>query len=96
MHSIADALVYAVIYIDSRDDPTEEHVDDDVSALESIAGFLAEATEDEKDALAAAAQRAMEAAKAWPPHAPLVEQYAMWMENMFGDAWIGNRRATNG
>jgi len=66
MKALADALVYSVTYINCLPDPAEEHLDDDVHALEDLATFLRGATEEEKDALAAAAQRAFEAENAWP------------------------------
>jgi hypothetical protein len=54
MKSIADALVYAVTYINLIGAKDEVYDDDDVNALESIAGMLNSATEEEQDALAAA------------------------------------------
>ena len=58
MDAIADALIYAVSYINRR--PLEDHEsrydDGDVGALESIAGILANATQAEQAALAAAAE----------------------------------------
>lgn len=82
MEAIADALVYAVSYINCR--PLEDHEsrydDGDVGALESIA-------------LAAAAERALAAELASPqPRSEFVEDYSRWMHDMFGDEWEGNRR----
>src|SRR5258708_1702957 len=95
MEAIGDALVYAVSYINCR--PLEEHEsrydDDDVGALESIAGFLANASPAEQDALAAAAQRALTAELASPqPRPEFVQVYSRWMHDMFGDEWEGNHR----
>lgn len=95
MKAIADALVYAVSYINCR--PIEDHEsqydDGDVGALESIAGFVAAATPAEQDALAAAAERALAAEIASPqPRSEFVEDYSRWMHDMFGDEWEGNRR----
>ncbi len=90
MRAIADALVYAVAYIDCRS--FEEQADEDVAALESIAGLLHDATAAEQDALAAAADRALAAELASPlPRPELVREYQGWMEHMF-DGWQGNRR----
>jgi hypothetical protein len=95
MEAIADALVYAVAYINCR--PLEDHEsrydDGDAGALESIAGFLAAATRAEQDALAAAAERALAAELASPqPRPEFVQDYSRWMHDMFGGEWEGNRR----
>lgn len=95
MEATADALVYAVSYINCR--PLEDHEsrydDGDVGALESIAGFLAVATVAEQDALAAAAERALAAELASPqPRPEFLQDYSRWMHDMFGDDWDGNRR----
>jgi hypothetical protein len=94
MKSLADAIVYAVVYIDLRDDPGEEFLDADVGALESIGYYLHQATEAEKDALAEAAERALAQEKASDrPREEFVEAYQTWMEVMFGDDdWRGNKR----
>ncbi len=92
MNSIADALVYAVAYLDCRDIGDGE-LDDDVGALESVAAFLHHATREEEDALAAAAHRAFALEQNAPSTRPdFIESYATWMENMFGDDWEGNQR----
>lgn len=95
MEAIADALVYAVSYINCR--PLEDHEsrydDGDVGALESIAAFLYAATAAEEDALAAAAERALAAEQASPqPRPEFVRDYQRWMEDIFGEGWDGNRR----
>jgi hypothetical protein len=96
MRAIADALVYAVSYINCR--PLDEHEsrcddDADVGALESIAGRLHDASPQEQEALAAAAERALAqelgSARARPQ---FFSAYSSWMENMFGEGWEGNRR----
>ena len=95
MHAIADALVYAVSYINCRglEDSESRYDDGDVGALESIAGFLRDATPAEEDALAAAAKRALAAELASPqPRPEFVRDYERWMEDMFGEGWQGNRR----
>ena len=93
MKALADAIVYAATYIDLREDESEESLDDDVGALESIASDLHEATTEEQDALAAAAQRALAAELAAPqPRDAFVASYRTWMENMLGEPWKGNQR----
>lgn len=94
MKSLADAIVYAVVYIDTREDPEEEFLDDDVGALESIGFFLQRATEPEKDALADAAKRALQEEKASErPRKQFIKAYEKWMENLYGDdEWQGNKR----
>jgi hypothetical protein len=71
MESIARALVFAVTYLSTREDDADSQ--DDVKALESIAGFLAEATDGEKDALAAAADLA---------HSEMVERHQHQVRRM--------------
>ena len=98
MEAIADALVYAVSYINCRalEDDESRYDDGDVGALESIAGFLANATPAEQDALAAAAERALAEERDSPqPRPEFVEDYSRWMHDMFGDEWEGNRRAAS-
>ena len=93
MESIARALVFAVTYLSTREDDADSQ--DDVKALESIAGFLAEATDGEKDALAAAADlahREMVERNQHQVRPDVVSDYESWMENMFVEGWEGNRR----
>jgi hypothetical protein len=94
MEALADALVYAVSYINCRSiKDTESRYDDgDVGALESIAGFLHNAAPAVEDVLAAA-ERALAAELAAPrPRHEFVQDYTRWMEDMFGEGWQGNRR----
>jgi hypothetical protein len=92
--ALADAIVYAVVYIDLWEDRAEEYLQDDVGALESIGFSLHQATEKEKDALAEAADRALAEEKSSArPRAKFIRAYKMWMENVFGnDDWKGNKR----
>ena len=92
MKALADAVVHAVTYINCLPDPNEEHADEDVRALEELAAYLVNATNEEKDALAAAAQRALEQEKSGVPRPEYLKVYGTWMECMFGDEWEGNRR----
>jgi hypothetical protein len=97
MHAIADALVYAASYINCRplEDYQSRYDDGDVGALECVAACLANATPAEQDALAAAAERALAAELASPqPRPEFVKDYTSWMQDLFGDEWDGNRRAT--
>jgi hypothetical protein len=97
METIADALVYAVSYINCRplDDSESRYDDGDVGALESVAALLANASPDELDALAAAAERALAEERASPrPRPEFVSDYERWMEDLLGEEWRGNRRAT--
>jgi hypothetical protein len=91
MNSIADALVYAVTYISLRE--SNDDGDDDVGALESIATILQAATKEEEDALAAAAQRALEAEKNWIARPEFIKGFSAWMENIIGEGWVGNERS---
>jgi hypothetical protein len=90
MKSIADALVYAAAYISLRKSGDD---DADVEALESIAFMLRSATHAELDALAAAAERAISDEKGHPRREEFVRAHASWMEDLFGDGWVGNHRA---
>jgi hypothetical protein len=93
MKKLADAIVYAVTYINLWDDEREEFLDDDVGALESIAACLHQATEAEQDALAEAAERALAAELiVAQPREGFVADFRTWMEDMFGEPWVGNRR----
>jgi hypothetical protein len=97
MDALADALVYAVAYINCRgiEDDESRYDDGDDGALESIVAFLHNATPAEEDAMAAAAERALEAERASPrPRPEFVRDYERWMEDMFGEGWQGNRRVT--
>ncbi len=81
MKSIAEALVYAVTYINLRDDESTE--ENDVGALESIADILSNCTAKEKAALKEAAQRLLKEELASANRADFVEDYQNWMEEMF-------------
>jgi hypothetical protein len=89
MNALADSLVYAVAYINCRKDGDD---DADVGALESISEALKSATEEELDALAAAADRALETEKGETSREEFTRCYRSWMESMFGEGWIGNHR----
>ncbi len=98
MEAIADALIYAVSHINCRalEDDESRYDDGNVGALESIAGFLTNATPAEQDALAAAAERPLAEELASPqPRPEFVEDYSRWMHDLFGDEWEGNRRAAS-
>ncbi len=81
MKSIAEALVYAVTYINLRDDESTE--ENDVGALESIADILSNCTPKEKAALKEAAQRLLKQEMASANREDFVEDYQNWMEEMF-------------
>lgn len=96
MEAIADALVYAVTYINCRSlaDAESRYDDGDVGALEGIAAFLHNATPAEEDALAVAAERTLaEERAAAAPRPEFVRDYERRMEDMFGEGWQGNCRA---
>lgn len=88
MQALADALVYAVAYINLRGAEGAMDDDSDVGALESIAGLLSESSNEEQDALAAAAERAL----ATEFRDEFLRDYKTWMEDMFGEGWVGNKR----
>lgn len=92
MKSIADALVYAVTYVSLVGLKEDSYRNDDVGALESIAAILNSSTEEEKDALAAAADRALANELGSIPRDEFVRDYRTWMEDMFGEEWEGNTR----
>lgn len=96
MNAIADALVYAVTYINCRgDENDDELLDGDVGALESIAACLRDSSPAEQDALAAAAERALASEKTLKrPRKEFLHDYAHWMEEMFVQGWEGNRRVS--
>jgi hypothetical protein len=90
MKAMANALVYAVTYVSLREGDDE---DSDVGALEPIAGELQSAGKRELDALAAAAEKALKDEKRGPRRKEFIKEYGAWMENMFGEGWVGNKRA---
>ena len=94
MKSIADALVYAVSYINCRplEDYESRYGDGDVGALESIVGMLHGATTAEENALAEAAERAHAAERNGLARPEFLQDYERWMEDLFGEGWQGNRR----
>lgn len=92
MKSISEALVYAVTYINLVGAKEEDDGDGDVAALESIAGMLSFATEEEKNALAAAAEKSLADELNYVPREEFVRDYRTWMQDMFGDEWEGNKR----
>lgn len=93
MKSIADALVYAVSYINCRDAEDEDLAEDGQSAVESITAYLADATAQEQDSLAAAASRALaEEQSLIYPRQEMIDDFSIWMEDMFGEDWVGNKR----
>ncbi len=92
MRTIADAVVYAVTYINLQGGDDSRYDDGDTGALESIAGMLSSATEEELDLLAAAAERALAEELKGGTREEFVRDYRTWMEDMFGEEWIGNKR----
>jgi hypothetical protein len=96
MEILADALVYAISYINCRDeDGDETYLRDDVKALGWLAHILHQATDAEQDALAAAARRALAAERnvGAPADSRWVRDYGTWMQDLFGEGWVGNDRA---
>ncbi len=94
MNSIADALVYAVTYICTRDTEDEDLAEDDDSAISHIMAYLDDATPVEEDALANAAKRALaEEQSLITPQQTMIDHFSSWMEHMFGRDWAGNDRA---
>ena len=93
MKSLADAIVYAVVYI-NWPDRDEDCLYDDARALEEIVYCLRQATEQEKDALADAVDRALAKERSSNrPRKNLIKMYRTWMEDAFGDdEWTGNKR----
>ena len=82
MKSIAEALVFAVVYINQRDD--EYGSDEDVHALESIAGLLSQCAPEEKAALKKAAERLHKELKdSKTDRKDVLSDYENWMMNMF-------------
>ena len=99
MKATADALVYAVTWINimgSRGafDLYEDEQDPHIGALESICGTLRDATDEELDALAVSAERALAGELASrSPREDFVADYRTWMQDLFGDdEWVGNKR----
>ena len=83
MKSIAEALVYAVTYINLRDEESSD--ENDVGALESIADILSKCTPKEKTAIKEAAQQLLKEELASNKREEFMEDYQNWMEDMFPD-----------
>jgi hypothetical protein len=93
MKSIADALVYAVSYINCRDAEDDDLADDDIDAMEAITAYLSDATSAEQDALATAAKKALqEELSLNDPRQELIDDFSRWMEYRFSENWVGNDR----
>lgn len=85
MSAIADALVYAVTYINiaSGDD---DRSDDDCGALESITGFLREASPAELQVLHVAVNRAIAAENATKsPRPDILNAYNDFIETIIDE-----------
>jgi hypothetical protein len=93
MNSIADALVYAVTYLCTRDTEDEDLIEEDDSAVSHIMAYLHDATPAEEEALAEAAKKALaEEQSLITPEPVMIEHFSMWMEHIFGRDWEGNER----
>ena len=93
MNAIADALVYAVTYICTRDTDDEDLIADDDSAISHIMAYLNDATSAEEEAIADAAKRALaEERSLITPEPVMIEHFSIWMEHIFGRDWEGNER----
>ena len=94
MNSIADALVYAVTYICTRDAEDEDLVAEDDAAVSHIMAYLHDATTTEESALAEAAKRALaEEQSLNSPQPEMLEHFSVWMQHIMGMDWEGNERA---
>jgi hypothetical protein len=95
VEAIANALVYAVTFINCHGDENDDELQDqNVGALESIVAMLRHTTPAEQDALAAAAERALaDELTSTQPRPDFVHDYRHWMEEMFVTGWIGNVRS---
>ncbi|QEG35943.1 hypothetical protein [Bythopirellula goksoeyrii] len=98
MNSVADALVYAVAYINCQEIEDEESLDDSEDANEAamshIMAYLLHATPEEEEALAAAAKRALiEEQSLSYPQQEMIDFFKSWMEYVLGGDWDGNERA---
>ncbi len=85
MKSIAEALVYAVTYINLRESSGDE--ESDVGALESIAGILSTCSAKEKAALKDAAERLLKQELASTSREEFIDDYRDWMQEMFPDEY---------
>lgn len=86
MQVLAKAIIYAATYI-AVVERADDDVDDDVDALESITAYLADATEAEQNALAAAAEEMLAAELNTPsPRVEYVAGYRNFMESIYGES----------
>jgi hypothetical protein len=92
MDTLANTLIYAIAYIEMREEASDISLDNDVNALESIAYYLSQATDQELDAMATAANSALRAELSTElPRPKFVNFYGHFMENLL-DGWVCNRR----
>lgn len=93
MNSIADALVYAIAHVACREE-SEDFESSDDEAMSHIMAYLSDATPDEEEALAAAAERALaEEQSLHYPQQEMIDFFRNWMRCVFGPDWDGNQRA---
>ena len=94
MKTITDALVLAIAYIDFRRGDDESLLNDDVRVFESLVAILRDATAEERQQIATAAERALTQAQASPnPPSELISCLQSFMEDMSSNSWTGNDRA---
>ena len=91
MKSLASAVVHAVTHFNCG--PGTGFDDEDVAALNTIGSMLEKCTEEEKDALSDAADRAFLAEHASAHRMDYMRDYLYWMQDMFGkEVWQLNSR----
>lgn len=86
MRAIAKALISAAAYIELKGDGEVLSHDDDVAALETMAYFLRDSTEEEKRTLKEAVDDLIqEERQSTRPNQRLIEFYSGFFENIVGD-----------
>lgn len=93
--AIAESLVIAFAYLDWRPYPGHEFLDENCDILDMIGvdRLQSEATGEELQALAEAAERLHQEELASPePRPHFVQAYGRFMEDVVGSPWVGNRR----
>jgi len=91
MKSLADAVVYAVTYLNRT--PSTGLDDEDVATLDILSAILQKCSEEEKDALSDAADRAFLAEHVGAHRIDYMRDYLYWMQDLFGkEAWQLNSR----
>lgn len=87
MQRLADALVIAVLHLNSASDFDDERIDQDIQALEEIAACLQAADPEERKAFAEAVRRAYDLEAAGPNREDHLSELSQLLDEILGGGW---------